>query len=270
MSSLDLIYITNDPELALNAQVAGVDRIMVDLEVLGKEERQRHLNTVKSQHSIDDIVKIRRVLDSAKLKVRINPIHDGSEIEINRVIEAGADIIMLPMFYSKHEVKRFIDIVSGRAKVVLLLETAAAVVRIEQILEVPGIDEIHIGLNDLHLSFKLDFMFELMVGDFLDYIVEKIKMKGIDFGIGGVGNPYVKETIPVDLILSEHVRLGSSLVILSRSFHNNHELFLKYNIQEAIDSVQKLKTIYADFQTANDLLLEKKDILREKVLSIVS
>lgn len=46
---LKLMYITNDPDVAMIAQKAGIDRIWVDLETLGKEERQKGFNTVKSQ-----------------------------------------------------------------------------------------------------------------------------------------------------------------------------------------------------------------------------
>ena len=38
---LKLMYITNNPQIALIAQKYGVDRIWVDLETLGKEERQK-------------------------------------------------------------------------------------------------------------------------------------------------------------------------------------------------------------------------------------
>ena len=38
--SLTLMYITNKPEIAKVAQIAGVDRIWVDMEYIGKEIRQ--------------------------------------------------------------------------------------------------------------------------------------------------------------------------------------------------------------------------------------
>ena len=47
---LTLMYITNSPEIALIAQANGVQRVWVDLETLGKEERQKGRNTVKSNH----------------------------------------------------------------------------------------------------------------------------------------------------------------------------------------------------------------------------
>ena len=37
--ALKLMYITNKPEVAKIAQNAGVDRIFVDLEIIGKEEK---------------------------------------------------------------------------------------------------------------------------------------------------------------------------------------------------------------------------------------
>ena len=41
----------------INCRKNGVDRIWIDLETLGKEERQKGMNTVKSKHSIEDIKK---------------------------------------------------------------------------------------------------------------------------------------------------------------------------------------------------------------------
>ena len=70
---LTLMYITNNPEVALIAEKYGVDRIWIDLETLGKEERQKGMNTVKSRHSVDDIRKIKPLLTKAELLVRVNP-----------------------------------------------------------------------------------------------------------------------------------------------------------------------------------------------------
>ena len=50
-----LFFITNKLDIALAAEKAGVDRIWIDLEVLGKEERQKNLDSVKSRHSVEDI-----------------------------------------------------------------------------------------------------------------------------------------------------------------------------------------------------------------------
>lgn len=54
---LKLMYITNDPAVAKIAADAGVDRIFIDMEVLGKAERQGGMDTVQSHHVPEDIAK---------------------------------------------------------------------------------------------------------------------------------------------------------------------------------------------------------------------
>lgn len=111
--ALTLMYITNDPAVALIAEKNGVDRIWVDLETLGKEQRQKGLNSVKSHHTIEDIRVISPLLTKAEMLVRVNPINPESKKEIDEVIAAGADIIMLPMWKSPKEVLQFLKIVNG-------------------------------------------------------------------------------------------------------------------------------------------------------------
>lgn len=217
---LKLIFITNNINLAKCAELAGVNRIMIDLETLGKKERQKGRNTLISEHSIEDIKSIRAVINSSEIIVRINPININSKSEIDDVIEAGADIIMLPMFRTKREVEEFLDIVDGRTKSMLLFEHIEAVNNIDEILNLSGIDELHIGLNDLHISMDKTFMFELFTDNTVQYIVEKAREKNIPVGIGGMSRMGTGD-LPAELILTEHYRLNSSGVILSRGFLDN-------------------------------------------------
>ena len=214
--ALKLFYITNRPDVALIAEKYGVDRIWIDLETLGKEERQHGLNTVKSSHTIEDIKKIKPLLTSSEMLVRVNPWNEGSSEEINAVIEAGADIIMLPMWKSAEEVQSFLSAVDGRAKTTLLLETKEAVDCVDDVLKL-DFDEIHIGLNDLHLSYGMTFMFELLADGTVERLCNKFKMKGIPYGFGGIAR-LGKGILPSDKIIMEHYRLGSTRAILSRSF----------------------------------------------------
>lgn len=216
---MNFMIIENDLELIKKYDSIGVDRIFIDLEILGKKERQGHLDTVISEHSIEDIKNIKPYLKNSKLLVRINPINMNSRLEIDTCIGYGADIIMLPMFKTKKEVETFISFVNKRAKVCLLLETTQALCRIDDILELNGIDEIHIGLNDLHLAMNLNFMFELLSGGIVDYLSNKIKNKNIPFGFGGIAT-LDSGMISGEMVLKEHIRLDSSIVILSRAFKN--------------------------------------------------
>ena len=189
---LNLMYITNRPEIARIAEDAGVDWIFVDMEFIGKDVRQKGLDTVQNHHTVEDVANIKKAVTKAKVLVRVNPIHDAidgyfsSEDEINATIEAGADIVMLPFFKTVDQVRKFINYVNGRAKTCLLVETPEAALLIDEILELPGIDMIHLGLNDLHLALGMKFMFELLADGTVDRLAAKIKAKGIPFGFGGI------------------------------------------------------------------------------------
>lgn len=226
---LNLMYITNRPEIARIAEDAGVDWIFVDMEFIGKDVRQKGLDTVQNHHTVEDVANIKKAVTKAKVLVRVNPIHDAidgyfsSEDEINATIEAGADIVMLPFFKTVDEVRKFINYVNGRAKTCLLVETPEAALLIDEILELPGIDMIHLGLNDLHLALGMKFMFELLADGTVDRLAAKIKAKGIPFGFGGIAT-LDGGTMPGSMVLKEHYRLGSSMVIVSRSFCNTDKI----------------------------------------------
>lgn len=234
---LKLMYITNRPEIAVIAEEAGVDWIFVDMEFIGKDARQGGLDTVQNHHTADDVRTIKQSVKKAKVLVRVNPIHESmpsypaSKDEIEQVINAGADIIMLPFFKTVGEVKTFINYVSGRAKTLLLVETVDAANLIDEILEVPGIDMVHLGLNDMHLQFGMKFMFELLADGTVDKLGNKIKAKGIPFGFGGIAT-LDGGAMPGAMVLKEHYRLGSSMVIVSRSFCNTDEITDLNEVQE--------------------------------------
>ena len=220
---LKLMYITNRPDIAQIAETAGVDRIFVDMEFIGKAERQGGLDTVKSHHTISDVAVIRNAVESAEVLARVNPIHDAlpdypaSKDEIDAVVAAGADIIMLPFFKTVDEVRTFLELVGGRARTMLLVETPEAAERIDEIIELPGIDEVYIGLNDLSLGYHLPFMFQLLADGTVEQICFKLRQRGIFFGFGGIAS-LGNGLLPSEYIIREHYRLKSGCAILSRSF----------------------------------------------------
>lgn len=222
---LKLMYITNRPEIAEIVENAGVDRIFIDMEHIGKSARQGGMDTVQCHHTIEDIFAVKQVLKKSKVMVRCNPIHEAtaeyssSQEEIDAAIEAGADIVMLPYFKSVEEVQTFIRLVDGRAKTLPLVETPEAVACIDEILELKGIDEIFIGLNDLSLGYGMKFMFQLLTDGTVEMLCEKFKAKGIPYGFGGIAS-LGKGVLPSDRVIAEHYRLGSTCAILSRSFCN--------------------------------------------------
>lgn len=223
--ALKLMYITNRPDVAVIAEHEGVDRIFVDMEQIGKSQRQGGMDTVQSHHTLEDVSAIRHAVTKAQVMVRCNPIHEAtaehsdSREEIEQIIARGADVIMLPYFKTVEEVKTFIEIVNGRAVTLLLVETPEAVEYIDEILELEGIDEIFVGLNDLSLGYGRKFMFELLADGTVEKLCEKFRNKGIPYGFGGIAS-LGKGMLPSEYVIMEHYRLGSTCVILSRSFCN--------------------------------------------------
>ena len=270
------MYITNNPVTAKIAQKAGVDRIWVDMEYIGKDKRQGGLDTVKNHHTVEDIIRLRPIVKSAELMVRVNPIHKAtsewtdSKSEIDAVIKAGADVVMLPMFRCAEEVEQFVFYVDGRAKVQLLVETAEAVSSIDSILDVPGIDEVHIGLNDLHLAYHMNFMFELLCGDTIKNLCSKCGSKGIKYGFGGIARVGYG-MLPAELIIAEHYHLGSTAAILSRGFCDANivkdPLVIEDIFIEGIRNIRKKEMEVASY--SEEVYQNNLQEIKEKVALIV-
>jgi hypothetical protein len=267
---LKLILITDDTEIAKKAEDSGVDIIMVDLEIIGKQERQGGLNTIISNHSIDSVPKMRQAISKSKLMVRINPLHENSEQEIEQVIDFGADLIMVPMFKTYKELNTISQLVGGRCGLVPLLETTEALLRVDDILKVENIEFIHLGLNDLKIGLGVKFLFEVVSGGLIEYLGKKIDNMNMDFGFGGVARMDSGE-LPGRLVLSEHIRLGSKAVILSRAFHNNSTTIEELNDNVDLSfEINKLREYESTYRSGEvDLNANKIEFKRivDKIIS---
>lgn len=220
---IELMFITNDPELACYVTDCGVNRVFVDLEIIGKQARQGHLDSIISNHSLSDIEAVRKAVPSATLLVRLNPIHVGSNQEIQQSLSAGADLLMLPMFSRAEEVRYVAEKLLGQsARLVPLVETPAALAMLPELLSLEAVSEIYLGLNDLHLGLGMDFMFEPLANGIVEGFGKQTRAAGLRFGFGGLAR-LDEGLLPGRYVLGEHVRLGSSSVILSRTFHGKSE-----------------------------------------------
>jgi hypothetical protein len=110
-------------------------------------------------------------------------------------------------------------------------------------------------------------MFELLSGGIVEYVTTKIKKKGIRFGFGGISR-LGGGVVDSRLVLSEHVKSGSQVVILSRDFHGRarslEELKMLINLE---DEIKKIRS-YLSYL----LGLSEKELLcnSEKISHIVS
>lgn len=217
---IELLQITNDPDVARRCDALDGLRLFVDLERLGKAERQAGRNTFISVHEMDDVGRIKAVLRRARLMVRVNPVNAGTAAEVDAVLAQGADQLMLPMFTGPHDLGAFCAIVDGRVPVTCLLETAGALQSLDNWIGTPGLTEVFVGLNDLHLSLGNAFMFEPLAAGHVDRVAAATHARGLRFGFGGIAR-LDEGLLPGRDVLAEHLRLGSQGVILSRTFHRS-------------------------------------------------
>lgn len=229
---LALTIWVSSTSLAGFADKAGVDRVGVDLERLGKENRQAGLGTWISQHDEDLLADIGQILTRASLFARSNPLNAQSPAEIDRLINIGVKVIMLPMFRSAEDVREFVRIVGGRAKVIPLLEHLDAVSTLDELVAMDEIDEIHIGINDLSLSLGLPNRFSVLTTNLIQHISDLVLKAGKRLSCGHVGRA-MDESLPIpsDLVYAQYVRLGARGTLISKAFLFPGMTEIEFNVE---------------------------------------
>jgi|694.fasta_scaffold79069_2 hypothetical protein len=212
-----LTLLTTNAEEAAEANRAGIQRIGVDLETIGKKRRQSGHDTRLSYHSWEDLERIAKGINGDRLFVRINPPHRGTEQEVETALDLGVAVIMLPYFNTELEAADFARFVRGRAYTMLLVETPRSIVRICEIAAVSGVDEIMIGLNDIRLGMNLVGM-EFVCSAYMSTISDVVHQARKAFSFGGLGRHDQDLPTNPDLIYAQYPRLGAQGSWLARSF----------------------------------------------------
>lgn len=262
---MELCLITDQTGFAMEAEKAGVERIMIDLEKNGKAQRQLGRGLFISEHSIESAYRMKAALQDSSLVVRVNTLTGASGEEIEAVVESGADYIMLPYFHMIDEVRKFLAIVSGRAKTILLVETQEAVEILPDVIRERGFSEVHIGLNDLSISMGHKVIFEPLCSGMIDSLSTLIRKEGIPFGFGGIAR-LSGNGLPVNAerVLGEQVRLGASVGWLGRSFRGDMED--KRRPDELADEIKKLREAITKWESSpHEALLHNRQALMAEV-----
>ena len=269
MKQLVLCLITNDPDLGRAAEEAGIDRIMIDLETRGKADRQRGEGLFLSDHQRRDVEVMRKRLLHAQLMVRINCPYAGTEEEVRFVAEAGADLVMLPMFRTISEATLFLQMSRSRQiQNCLLVETSGAAQAIEHLTLAEGIGELHFGLNDLRLSMRRASIFDFFIDGTLDRLAATAKRTKLSFGCGGLAR-LSDERLPVrpDLIVAQQARLHVNRALLGRSFRRFFEED-RANWGLLEKEVENLRARYRFWRRASvSQLTEAHELLRREIKS---
>jgi len=211
---MEFFLFTTDLTLALRAEKAGIDSIMVDWEAVGKTRRQKGKGLETNRDTPEDLYRLHSIL-KIPISVRINPVGSNTLYEVNTALNNGARMIMLPMASSLEEVKSFLSIVDRKAKTIVQIESPSLVEQIRDFRDLDW-DYAYIGLNDLMVTRGRDSIWEAISDGTAETICRNLE--GRKYGFGGSTVLGGGEPIMGDLILHELVRLGGCMSIMRRTF----------------------------------------------------
>jgi 2-keto-3-deoxy-L-rhamnonate aldolase RhmA len=135
------------------------------------------------------------------------------------------------MKFPSEESKRYIDKMNENGIVVIMIESAAGLQNLDRILEIPGVDAILIGPNDLSISYGVPEMYEHPVFiNAVQNVMEKTLQAAVGFGI---------HFSTLDLQKYWTLR-GQNFIVYST------DTFIAYNyMKQGFEELKKVKSEYS-------------------------
>ena len=150
----------------------------------------------------------------------------------------------------------------------LLVETPEAAAIAEDLVQIPGIDEMFIGLNDLSLGYGKNFMFELLLDGTVEELCLKFRKGGIPYGFGGIAS-LGKGMLPSEYVIKEHYRLGSACAILSRSFCRTGQVTDLKEIQKIFEiELPKIRELEEECRVHSEYFWKNRQQVETKIRQI--
>jgi hypothetical protein len=214
--NISLFLFTTSVAEAREAMENGVEGVIVDLEIRGKKLRQNGYPTEINEFTVSNIEVLRKALPQLYIITRINQ-WNATETprEIDEVIAAGTNEILLPMAKHPDEVVLTNKHINERVSLSMLIETKEMLEHLPALPKLP-LKRIYIGLNDLSISCGYHNIFLPFIDGTLQHIFKQID--STPYGVAGLTDPLKGSPIPCNLLLAAMVRLGVSFTFLRRSF----------------------------------------------------
>ena len=198
---------------------AGAAGLVVDWERRGKRRRQVGVDTQINTHTPAQLAAV-RAATTGRLLCRVNRWGRWSPAEIDLAASLGADEVLLPLVRRLEEVDAALDVVDGRCRLGILVETTDAVARVDDLVRRP-LSRVYVGLNDLMIDRGASCLFGALVDGTVDRVADVTRGRHIPFGVAGLTVPEGGRPVPSPLLAGALARLGASFTFLRRSFHHD-------------------------------------------------
>ncbi len=240
MNNVELLLFSTDPSIVEEADRAGMDGFIIDLEDRYRFQRQL-VDDAQSPDTHEDL-SIVSSQTQRPVWCRINQPGQWTEEEVEQAITHGADLILLPMVRQPEEVEYFLSLVSGRTQTGILIETVEACDCAQQLASFP-LDRIYMGLFDLALSRNSNDLFNPLT----DGTVERLRniFAKSQFGVGGLTTVDAGAPVPCLELMAHLVRLGCDFTFLRNSFKRD---IAGKNIKKELNLI---RTAWAQLSNAN-------------------
>ena len=250
LTELECIFIDNSARGAKLAERLNIKRFMVDFESEGKAARQNKKNSRISEHSFEDLQRLRDNLKDTKLMVRMDP-NRSLEKQLHCFKDANVDEVMIPMINNYEFLNDIYKMMGADFELVPLIETCYSLKHIDKILQLLEPKYVHFGLNDLHLEMKLKNMFLVYKNEMFHDAINVVQKKSLSFGIGGIAPLSAKLDLNPKHVLELLVSHKATGVILSRAFNKLLDDELEFS-----NSFQELQQGYTNsFECSRDSAL---------------
>ena len=143
-----------------------------------------------------------------------------------------------------------------------------------------GFDEIHIGLNDLHLSYGMSFMFEPLANGTVEELCKKFKAAGVPYGFGGIAK-LGDGMLPADTAIENTTGIGEAvckeyeqvMMLIDESFYYDADGYLREkNDSEDTDGISGVRRLYHGLSRAKKkiaVVVKNNPEVFEGILSIL-
>lgn len=233
--------------------------VIVDWESGSKHERQETSQqligiSTNLTHDEGDGVENARRLGFERVICRINGLNPDSPAEVERVIDQGGTDVLLPMWRTLEEVHELQDLVRGRARIGLMIETSGALRAARQLRAVAP-SFAFIGLVDMAIDRGTKSIFSPILDGTLAAVVDDLG--DVPFGFGGLTLPDRGEPIPSRLFVGEMLRLGAAFSVMRRSF------FRDVPVARSGDAIEEINKAIIRWSSrdAEDVENDRRDLL---------